>query len=76
MANEINEDSIKVFDESTSLFSGWKIGDYKDFFAFEKKAFEKKVLTRNEFVQTVKEATEDTIKRLILLNPEFAEYKV
>lgn len=42
LSHEIDEDSIEVFDESTSIFNPLKVEDYKAFSKDQKKAMEQK----------------------------------
>lgn len=42
LSHEIDEDSVKIFDEKTSIFNIFTIEDYTRFYADQKKAVEKK----------------------------------
>ena len=69
LSNELDEKSMKIFDESTSLFSSWNIKDYQNFFADQKGEVEKKIM-ESELPQQAKTSAEETIKQLLMLNPQ------
>lgn len=71
LSNEIDESSIKIFDERTSLFSSWNIKDYQKFFTEQKAEIEKKVKESNLLIEA-KSSAEEAIKRLLMLNPQIS----
>lgn len=76
LSNELDEKSIKIFDESTSLFSSWNIKDYQNFFADQKGEVEKKIM-ESELPQQAKTSAEETIKQLLMLNPQISsQYEI
>lgn len=76
LSNEIDESSIKIFDERTSLFSSWNIKDYQKFFTDQKAEIEKKVKESNLLVEA-KSSAEEAIKRLLMLNPQISsQYEI
>ena len=67
---------MKIFDESTSLFSSWKIKDYQKFFSDQRVEVEKKIM-ESELPQQAKTSAEETIKQLLMLNPQIAsQYQI
>ncbi len=76
LSNELDENSMKIFDESTSLFSSWNIKDYQNFFADQKGEVEKKIM-ESELPQQAKTSAEETIKQLLTLNPQISsQYEI
>lgn len=76
LTNELDEKSMKIFDESTSLFSSWNIKDYQNFFADQKGEVEKKIM-ESELPQQAKTSAEETIKQLLMLNPQISsQYEI
>ncbi len=76
LSNELDEKSMKIFDESTSLFSSWNIKDYQNFFADQKGEVEKKIM-ESELPQQAKTSAEETIKQLLMLNPQISsQYEI
>ena len=76
LSNELDEKSMKIFDESTSLFSSLNIKDYQNFFADQKGEVEKKIM-ESELPQQAKTSAEETIKQLLMLNPQISsQYEI
>lgn len=76
LSNEFDEKSMKIFDESTSLFSSWNIKDYQKFFSDQRIEVEKKIMESN-LLKEAKTSAEETIKQLLMLNPQIAsQYEV
>ena len=76
LSNELDEKSMKIFDESTSLFSSWNIKDYQNFFADQKGEVEKKIM-ESELPQQAKTSAEETLKQLLMLNPQISsQYEI
>ncbi|WP_010129418.1 DUF4230 domain-containing protein [Haemophilus sputorum] len=76
LSNEFDEKSMKIFDESTSLFSSWNIKDYQKFFSDQRIEVEKKIM-ESDLLKEAKSSAEETIKQLLMLNPQIAsQYQV
>ena len=76
LSNEFDEKSMKIFDESTSLFSSWNIKDYQKFFSDQRVEVEKKIM-ESDLLKEAKLSAEETIKQLLMLNPQIAsQYQV
>ena len=76
LSNELDENSMKIFDESTSLFSSWNIKDYQKFFGDQRLEIEKKIM-ESELPQQAKTSAEETIKQLLMLNPQISsQYEI
>ena len=76
LSNEFDEKSMKIFDESTSLFSSWNIKDYQKFFSDQRVEVEKKIM-ESDLLKEAKSSAEETIKQLLMLNPQIAsQYQV
>ena len=71
LSNEFDEKSMKIFDESTSLFSSWNIKDYQKFFSDQRIEVEKKIM-ESDLLKEAKSSAEETIKQLLMLNPQIA----
>lgn len=56
LSHEMNEDSIEVFDESTSIFNPFKVEDYKGFCKDQKKEMEKKAEEKGLLTEARKKA--------------------
>lgn len=46
LSHEIDEDSVKIFDEKTSIFNPFTVKDYTEFYADQKAEVEKKALAK------------------------------
>lgn len=76
ISNEFDEKSIKIFDESTSLFSSWNIKDYQKFFSDQRSEIEKKIM-ESDLLKEAKVSAEETIKQLLMLNPQVSsQYEI
>ena len=76
LSNELDENSMKIFDESTSLFSSWNIKDYQKFFGDQRLEIEKKIM-ESELPQQAKTSADETIKQLLMLNPQISsQYEI
>lgn len=76
ISNEFDENSMKIFDESTSLFSSWNIKDYQTFFADQRITIEKKIL-ESDLLKEARKSAEETIKQLLMLNPQISsQYEI
>lgn len=56
LSHEMNEDSIEVFDESTSIFNPFKVEDYKSFCKDQKEEMEKKAEEKGLLTEARKKA--------------------
>lgn len=64
LSHEIDEDSVEIFDEKTSLFNPFTIEDFTSFQAEQKTAMEEKALARGLLEQAGKKA-EDSVRMLL-----------
>ena len=46
ISHEIDENSVKVFDEKTSIFNQFTVEDYTAFYADQKKSVEEKAISK------------------------------
>jgi len=46
LSHEIDEESVKIFDEKTSIFNAFTVKDYTEFYADQKKSVEAKALSK------------------------------
>lgn len=72
LSHEIDENSIKIFDEKDSIFNPIKLEDYSGFRQDQKEAKEKEALSKG-LLNEAKTNAEKAIKSLLMLNPEIAE---
>ncbi|MCI8608935.1 MAG: DUF4230 domain-containing protein [Firmicutes bacterium] len=56
LSHEIDEDSVKIFDEKTSIFNPFTVTDYTEFYADQKKEVEKKALAKGLLTEAKKQA--------------------
>ncbi len=69
LAHEIDDNSIKIFDEKSSIFNPIKILDYSNLHNDQKKLMEEKAIARGLFEEADKNA-KSVIKEVLLLNFE------
>lgn len=72
LSHDINEDSITIFDEKTSVFNPIEISDYITFSADQQKVMEEKVLAGG-YLTKAKENAQEAIEELLQMNPEISE---
>lgn len=77
ISHEINEDSIKVFDETQNIFNPIQVGDYTEFASEQKKVMETRA-TDNGMYKEAAENAVNQIKGMIEKLPEVqnSDYKV
>lgn len=77
LSHESDEKSMKIFDETTSLFAKFSITEYQTFFADEKSKLEIQILTNTDLLNQAKISAEETLKKILTLNPEIAaQYEI
>lgn len=76
LSHEIDEDSIEVFDESTSIFNPLKVEDYKAFSKDQKKTMEKKAEEKGLLDEARKSAVKSVREFLSQLAGEDYEIEV
>ena len=64
LSHEIDEDSVKIFDEKTSIFNIFSIEDYTRFYADQKKAVEKKAEAKG-LLAGAKDQAEKAIRQML-----------
>ena len=70
LSHQIDEDSLEIFDETTSIFNPLKVTDYNSFNKDQKSEMEKKATEKGLLTEAQKKAA-DTVKGFILqLVPE------
>ena len=76
LSHEIDEDSIEVFDESTSIFNPLKVEDYTAFNKDQKSRMEKKAQEKGLLTEARKAAVKTVEKYLAQIAGEDYEVKV
>ena len=56
LSHEIDEDSIEIYDEKTSIFNPFTVKDYAEFYADQKEKVEKKALAKGLLTEAQKQA--------------------
>ncbi len=56
LSHEIDEDSIEIYDEKTSIFNPFTVKDYTEFYADQKEKVEKKALAKGLLTEAQKQA--------------------
>ena len=64
LSHEIDEESIKIFDESKSIFNPFSIKDYNSFRSDQKIEMEKRAESRGLLVEA-REKSKETVKSLL-----------
>lgn len=64
LSHQIEEDSIEVFDEKTSIFNPFTVEDFSSFQADQKAEMERKALERGLLEQAAEKA-EDCVRALL-----------
>lgn len=75
LSNEIDENSIKVYDETKNIFNQISITDYKTFAKEQKKKVEKEAI-KNKFIEKTETKVKKTIKDLIYMTVDQEQYEV
>lgn len=74
LSHEIDEESVQLYDEKTSIFNPFTVEDYTEFYADQKKRAEKKALERGLLTEAQKQA--ETIVTGLLTELCAGEYAV
>ncbi len=64
LSHEIDEDSVKIYDEKTSIFNAFTIEDYTSFYADQKKTVEKKARDKGLLTEAQTQA-ENAVRQLL-----------
>lgn len=64
LSHEIDENSVKIFDEKTSIFNPFTVKDYTEFYADQKKSVEAKALTKGLLTEAGKQG-ETAVRQLL-----------
>ena len=75
ISHEIDEDSVKVFDEKTSIFNPIKVEDYSSFSSEQKKKIENSALKKGILEESNKKSIQ-SIKELFLIDDNLKDYNV
>lgn len=75
ISNEIDESSIKVFDEKTSIFNPIVIEDYKNFAEKQKKEVAENAVKKGIIAEADKNSAK-VIKEIFLIDPDFNSYNI
>lgn len=75
LSHEIYEDSLKIFDQKTSIFNPIKVEDYNDFAKKQKKSVEEKAIERRILTQADKKC-KDAIKDIINIDNSLKDYTI
>lgn len=75
LSHEIYEDSLKIFDQKTSIFNPIKVEDYNDFAKKQKKSVEEKAIERGILTQADKKC-KDAIKDIINIDNSLKDYTI
>lgn len=75
ISHEIDEDSIKIFDEKTSIFNPIKVEDYASFSSDQKSKVEKDALSKG-LIKEANEKSIKSIKEIINLDPNLLDYNL
>ena len=75
LSHEIYEDSLKIFDQKTSIFNPIKVEDYNDFAKKQKKSVEEKAIERGILTQADKKCKK-AIKDMINIDNSLKDYTI
>lgn len=75
LSHEIYEDSLKIFDQKTSIFNPIKVEDYNDFSKKQKKNVEQKAIEKG-FLKEANKKCEEVIKEILNVDANLKKYKV
>ena len=64
LSHQIDEDSVKIYDEKTSIFNAFTIEDYTSFYADQKKTVEKKARDKGLLTEAQTQA-ENAVRQLL-----------
>lgn len=72
LSHEIDTESLKVFDESSSIFNPLRIEDYKNFAMSQEKVVESEAIEKGLLVEATDHAQE-AVRAVLEMNPDIAE---
>lgn len=75
LSNEIDEDSLEVYDETHNIFNPITISDYNGFTADQKQSVEQKAID-NGLLTAGRERAEEAVRDLLTMLPGMEEYTV
>ena len=75
LSHEIYEDSLKIFDQKTSIFDPIKVEDYNDFAKNQKKSVEKRAIDKGILIEANKKC-EKAIKDIINIDNSLEDYTI
>ena len=75
LSHEIYEDSLKIFDQKTSIFNPIKVEDYNDFAKNQKKSVEKRAIDKGILIEANKKC-EKAIKDIINIDNSLEDYTI
>lgn len=75
ISHEIDENSLKVFDEKTSIFNPIKVEDYSSFSSDQKKKIEKDAVSKGIFKEA-DEKSKKAVKEIFSLDELLKEYSI
>lgn len=75
LSHEIYEDSLKVFDQKTSIFNPIKAEDYNDFSKNQKKKIEKKAIDKG-LIDEANKKCEKAIEEILNVDENIKEYNI
>ncbi|MBS5988665.1 DUF4230 domain-containing protein [Anaerococcus hydrogenalis] len=75
LSHEIYEDSLKIFDQKTSIFNPIKLEDYNDFSKTQKKSIEKRAIEKG-ILEKADKKCEKAIKDIINIDKSLDDYTI
>lgn len=72
LSHDIDTESLKVFDESSSIFNPLRIEDYKDFAMSQEKVVESEAIEKGLLIEAADHAQE-AVRAVLEMNPDIAE---
>lgn len=75
LSHEIYEDSLKIFDQKTSIFNPIKVEDYNDFAKKQKKSVEKKAIERGILTEADKKCKK-AVKDIVNIDNNLEDYTI
>lgn len=75
LSHEIYEDSLKIFDQKTSIFNPIKVEDYNEFAKKQKKSVEKKAIERGILIEADKKCKK-AVKDIVNIDNNLEDYTI
>ncbi|KWZ98216.1 hypothetical protein HMPREF3224_00642 [Anaerococcus hydrogenalis] len=75
LSHEIYEDSLKIFDQKTSIFNPIKVEDYNEFAKKQKKSVEKKAIERGILTEADKKCKK-AVKDIVNIDNNLEDYTI